>query len=139
MPLTHEDHEEIRQLLARLNFALDLGDIDRWVACFTPDGSWEGIGFPDSSPFAGTHAGRAALNGFAETHYGIYRGRGRHGNFNVLIDGDGDTATVQSYADAYGTGRSWSGTGIYRDTLLRTPDGWRFSSRRATVDATADR
>ena len=33
-----DDHEDIRQLGARYNWAIDFGDIDAWVDCFTvPD------------------------------------------------------------------------------------------------------
>ena len=35
MSLEPSDFEEIRQLLARYNFAVDLGDVDSWVNTFT--------------------------------------------------------------------------------------------------------
>ena len=40
MSLEPSDYEEIRQLLARYNFAVDLGDADSWVNTFTPDGTF---------------------------------------------------------------------------------------------------
>ena len=135
MALAPDDHEEIRQLLARYNFAIDLGDIDGWVACFTPDGSFECLGLPDGHPFGGKHIGAAALRAYCEGHFGRGKGRGRHGNFNLLIEGDGDEATMQCYMDAYRVGLRDGATGIYRDTLQRTPGGWRFVTRQVTVDA----
>lgn len=135
MPLKPEDCEEIRNLLARYNFAIDLGDIDGWVVTFTPDGSFECLGLPEGNPFGGKHVGAAALKAYCERHFGMGKGKGRHGNFNLLIEGDGDAATMQCYMDAYSTGRPSGTTGIYRDTLRRTPDGWRFVTRQVTIDA----
>ena len=49
MPLTAQDHEDIRQLLARYNFAIDLGDVAGWVSTFTTDGVFECLGLPASA------------------------------------------------------------------------------------------
>ena len=55
MSLTSHDYEEIRQLLARYNFAIDFGDIDSWVQTFTSDGVFRCLGLPDGTPLGGTH------------------------------------------------------------------------------------
>ena len=47
MSLQPSDYEEIRQLLARYNFAVDFGHIDKWVDTFTPDGTFSCVGLPD--------------------------------------------------------------------------------------------
>ncbi len=138
MSLSAEDHAEIRQLLARYNWAVDFGDVEAWAATFTPDGVFECLGLPDGAALGGRHAGPDALKAYASTHYGINQGRARHWNWNLLIEGEGDSATMQCYLNAYSAGQGPSAefrvTGIYRDTLLRTPDGWRFVTRQVTID-----
>ena len=137
MSLTPEDHEEIRQLLARYNFAIDLGDVEGWLACFTPDGTFECLGLPDGSPFGGKHVGADGLRAYCTTNVAINKSRSRHGNFNLVVEGDGDEATMRCYMDVYRVGQRAGATGIYRDTLRRTPTGWRFVTRQVTVDASS--
>ena len=138
MSLEPSVYEEIRQLLARYNFAVDLGDVDSWVNTFTPDGTFSCVGLPDGAPLGGTHQGQDALRAYAETHFSINQGRARHWNWNLLIEGDGDAATMQCYLNAYSAGQGDSAlfraTGIYRDRLVRTADGWRFAQREVTID-----
>lgn len=137
--LTPQDHEDIRQLLARYNIAIDLGHIANWVDCFTPDGVFECIGLPDGSALGGRHEGADALRAYAESHFSINKGRARHWNWNLLIDAVGDDgATMTSYLNAHSAGQGDSAvlraTGIYRDELVRTDDGWRFATRQVTID-----
>ncbi len=136
--LTPEDHEDIRQLLARYNLAIDLGRIDDWVDCFTPDGVFECIGLPEDSILGGRHEGPEALRAYADGHYGLHRGRARHWNWNLLIEGAGDRATMTSYLNAYSAGQGddavLRATGIYRDELIRADGQWRFASRQVTID-----
>ena len=68
MSLNAQDHEEIRQLLARYNFAIDFGDIDGWVQTFTPDGTFSCLGLPDGAPLGGTHEGESALRALSLIH-----------------------------------------------------------------------
>ncbi len=49
MSLQPSDYEEIRQLLARYNFAVDFGHIDKWVDTFTPEGTFSCVGLPDGA------------------------------------------------------------------------------------------
>lgn len=133
-----DDHEDIRQLLARYNWAIDLGDIDGWVDCFTDDGTFTCLGLPDGAALGGRHEGREALHAYGSTHYGINKGRARHWNWNPLIEVDGDEATMKCYLNAYAAGQGDSATlrvtGLYEDRLRRTPGGWRFASRQVTID-----
>ena len=132
------DHEEIRQLLARYNWAIDFGDVDGWADCFTEDGEFTCVGLPDGDPRGGTHQGRAALRAYAVGHFERARGRARHWNWNLLIEVDGDRATLSCYLNAYGAGQGETAllraTGVYRDTLRRTAPGWRFARREVTID-----
>jgi len=53
-----EDRLAINDLFVRYTTALDAGDVDTIVGCFTEDGSLE-------SPTVGTYSGRAAIREFA--------------------------------------------------------------------------
>lgn len=133
-----EDCEAIRRLAAEYNWSLDAGKVEAWVACFTEDGVFSCVGLPADDPRGGAHKGHDALRAYGKGHYAINQGRVRHWNWNLLIDVDGDAATLRCYMNAFGAGRAQSAelrfTGFYSDTLQRTPDGWRFSSREVTLD-----
>ena len=138
MALTAQDHEDIRQLLARYNHGIDLGDLEMFVSTFTPDGVFEVLGLSPDLPLSGRHQGHDELRELGSVHYGIFRGRARHWNWNLLIDGEHDEATMTCYLAAFAAGQGDSATlrstGIYRDRLRRTPDGWRFTERVVTMD-----
>tara|TARA_B110001454_G_scaffold207947_1_gene219908 strand:+ start:1600 stop:2022 length:423 start_codon:yes stop_codon:yes gene_type:complete len=138
MSLTSSDHEEIRQLLARYNFAIDFGEINSWVQTFTSNGVFSCLGMPEGAPLGGTHRGADALRAYAETHFSINQGRARHWNWNLLIEGNNDSATMQCYLNAYSAGQGDTAlfrvTGVYRDRMVRTDDGWRFIEREVTID-----
>jgi ketosteroid isomerase-like protein len=135
--MTALDHELIRQLLARYNFAVDLGDAEGWAACFTPDGVFRCT--PEGGPLTGRHEGRDALVAYARTHFEISKGRARHWNWNLEIDGDGESATMRCYllslratgADAPAT---LGATGVYRDRLAKVDDRWLFVERHIHID-----
>ena len=138
MSLQADDYEEIRQLLARYNFAIDFGHIDDWVETFVPEGKFSCVGLPEDAPLGGTHEGKGALRSYAESHFGVNQGRARHWNWNLVIEGNGDTATMQCYLNAYSAGQGESAlfrvTGVYRDRLSRTESGWKFVEREVTID-----
>lgn len=135
--MTALDFEEIRQLLARYNFAVDLGDAEGWADCFTPTGVFHCT--PEGGPLTGRHEGRAALVAYARTHYGLNQGRARHWNWNLEIAGDGTTATMRCYlAGLRATGpESPAGigaTGVYRDRLVKVDGRWLFAERHIHID-----
>jgi uncharacterized protein (TIGR02246 family) len=130
------EYEEIRQLLGRYNLAIDLGDAAGWAACFTPDGVFECTGLPDGSPLGGRHEGAEALVAYATTHYAKAKARARHWNANLVIDGDGETATMTCYLLALSVGGALVGsTGIYRDRLRKVDGSWSFTERHIAIDA----
>jgi hypothetical protein len=133
-----DDAEAIRQLLTRYNFAIDFGDAETWVACFTPDGAFECIGVPEGSPMGGRHEGADALLAYARGHYATAKGHARHWNWNIDIDIDGDIATMRCYLMAMSVGRARPpvvlSTGLYRDKLSRVDGRWLFQERHVTVD-----
>ena len=138
MALQPSDYEEIRQLLARYNFAVDFGHIDEWLDTFTADGTFSCVGLPDGAPLGGKHEGKDALRAYAESHFAINQGRARHWNWNLVIEGSGDAATMQCYLNAHSAGQGDSAlfraTGVYRDRLSRTESGWKFVEREVTID-----
>ncbi len=131
------DYEKIRQLLARYNFAIDLGDAEGWAACFTDDGVFECSGLPEYSPFGGRHEGAEALRAYATTHFSRAQGRARHWNWNLDIEGDGEEASMRCYLLALTVGERPAlnhSTGIYRDRLRKVGGEWRFVERHITID-----
>ena len=113
-----EDHVAITDLLARYCLALDLDDIDGWVALFTPDASYEVYG----RSFEGHDGLRKMME---EAPGGLHLGGPP---VIEMIDPD-HARTMQNllFVDrAGGATRS----AVYTDELRRTGDGWRIAKRR---------
>lgn len=119
-PSRTEDLVEIQQLLAKYAVTITQGDIDGLVSVFTPDGTY---------------------SAFGET-YSLNR-------FPVLVDAapKGLFMTGTALVDLVEGADAASGTqplcfidhathdmriGYYRDTYLRTGDGWRLKTRAMT-------
>ena len=132
------DRARIRELTARYNRAFDDGDPETFAATFTEDGTME---------VTGTFRvdGRDALAEMVRhTPYGVV-----HVTVDATVAVDGDRAVQdvtmlvlsrphpEADPDAGpGARRSkLSNTGRYHDELVRTPEGWRFAHRTATLDA----
>ena len=82
----------INDLFVRYTTALDAGEVDTIVGCFTEDGALE-------SPVVGVHTGQAAIRAFAE-RFARFRERGsqlRHFISNLAVQVDGDTARATCY------------------------------------------
>ncbi len=127
------DRARIRELTARYNRCFDDGDPEGFAATFTEDGAMEIDGGP-------TTTGRAALAEMVRrTPYGIV-----HVTVDAIIEVDGDRAVqdvtllvvARPPADAPADKRRsrLQRTGRYHDELVRTPEGWRFLRRTATLD-----
>ena len=124
------DHEQIRTLLARYNFAFDAGDASAWAACFTADGAFESTGV-ESEP---VRVEGPDLRAFAERQQAINQGRGRHWTNNEIIEVDGDHATMRCYLLAVTTDRRIAAVGTYRDELRKVDGDWLFTLRHVDVD-----
>jgi uncharacterized protein (TIGR02246 family) len=123
------DHIEIRELTARYNRAFDDVDSEAWADVFTPDGVMEYTG---GEPVVGRDALVAMNKGIG---YGYV-----HITTDPIIDVDGDRATqkctvIVCNRSKDGSPVQFGMTGRYEDELVRTPDGWRFKRRVATLDA----
>ena len=142
-PVSTLDQLEIQELVTRYNHAIDRGDVDAWVECFTPDGAFEGI--------FGRIEGRAALHAFAT---GLATGPEgeqfrpmRHWTTNFVIDLDreaGGGGHARMRADHLLVRPTRAGVellllAVYRDRLRRGDGdrdgdrGWRFSERVVEV------
>jgi hypothetical protein len=126
--LSADDIAEIHNLYAHYNLMLDGGDSEGWADTFTEDGRF------------GNSEGRAALIAFADGFH-ARSPHTRHWNTNIEITATAEGAAGTCYLMLWNVGTSPASimiTGIYTDTLVRTPEGWRFKSRLVTPDAAAN-
>jgi hypothetical protein len=120
--LTALDYVEIQQLYARYNYAIDSGDVEAYVALYTPDGSFN------------TYEGHEGLRTFMKNRRG---GTRRHWNTNLVITPSPEGATGAVYLMFVDVGTkppTVTGAGKYEDLLVKTPQGWRFKKRRTLPD-----
>jgi ketosteroid isomerase-like protein len=126
MTLSSQDYQEIEQLYARYNVAIDSGDAEAYAATFTPDGIFNSF------------SGHDALVGFVKAWRERLNGANRrHWNTNLLISGDGRTATGSVYLmllDISTKPASIAAVATYTDSLVKTASGWRFAKRTTHSD-----
>jgi ketosteroid isomerase-like protein len=127
-----EDRAAIHDLFTRYCGALDDGEIDTVVACFTEDAALE-------SPAIGRIAGEAAIRDFAQ-RFAAVRNSGRqfrHMVTNIAADIDGDRARATAYLlvliSANGTSRQLP-PGRYECDLVKQVGVWRFARRSVLHD-----
>jgi 3-phenylpropionate/cinnamic acid dioxygenase small subunit len=128
--LSSEDRREIQEVIYRYAWALDTGDVDRFVDCFDPDGIliWDAFETPDR------YEGAESLRRFATFLRDLPGSAGRqHLVGNTLIEGEGDEARASSYAIVFtrqAEGSHLVGVmGWYEDVLRRSEAGWRIRER----------
>jgi uncharacterized protein (TIGR02246 family) len=122
-----EDRLAIADLFARYAEALDGGDVETVVDCFTADATLE-------SPAIGTITGAAAIRAFAE-RFAARRERGiqfRHFITNVIAEIADDRAHATAYLlvmiSRGGAHRSLP-PGRYDCSLVKSDGQWRFQRR----------
>lgn len=121
-----EDRLGIGDLFTRYTYALDAGEIDTIVDCFTEDGALV-------SPAVGTHRGRAAIRISAE-QFALYQAGGsqlRHVISNLMMQVDGDRAHATCYLTVFLTRDGKSrllAPGLYDCELHKTDGMWRFQN-----------
>jgi 3-phenylpropionate/cinnamic acid dioxygenase small subunit len=130
MSLSSEDRREIQDVIHRYAWALDTGDVERFVDCFHPDGVliWDAFETPDR------YEGAEALCRFATILRDLPTSAGRqHMVGNTLIEGEGDEARASSYVVVFsrqGEGPHLVGVmGWYEDVFRRSDLGWRIRER----------
>ena len=89
------------------------------LATFTTDGVFRCTGLPEGSPLSGRYQGTRRAGRVRQGPLRHRQGSGRHWNANLVIDGDGETATMRCYLLALtaGGGKLTGTTGIYEDRL----------------------
>jgi uncharacterized protein (TIGR02246 family) len=120
--LTPQDYLEIQQLYARYNWAIDAGDIEAYVALYTPDGTFN------------TFNGAAGLRTFMKDRPA---GTRRHWNTNLIITPSPEGANGKVYLMLLDVGvkpPAASAAARYEDRLVKTAGGWRFKKRQTTSD-----
>lgn len=128
-----EDRLAINDLFVRYTTALDAGDVDTIVGCFTEDGALE-------SPVVGKYAGHAGIRTFSERFAAMHQ-RGvqlRHVISNLAMTVDGDTARATCYLTNIITmdGKSQlMPPGRYECTLRKVAGAWLFQNRLVILDA----
>jgi uncharacterized protein (TIGR02246 family) len=125
--LSIEDRFAVSDLFVRYTCALDAGDVDTLVNCFTEDGALE-------SPAVGRYAGHAAIRAFAE-RFARFRQNGsqlRHVISNLVTQVDGDRGHATCYLTVFLTKDGKSrllAPGRYECELRKADGDWRFQRR----------
>lgn len=131
-----EDRNAILDTLRQYGHAIDYGDFDRLVDCFTDDAVRE-----NRRPDGSVHRweGRAGTIDFATRHSHAPEQYHKHLVLNSRIDIHGDTADVVSYMFRFDPREDepsfvW-GMGRYLDTMRRGSDGrWRIARRISEIE-----
>ena len=130
--LTGQDYAEIQQLYARYNFAVDGIDGEGVAAVYTPDGIFsEGR----NRQFVGHDALVNWVNTEVKTNHA--RDHRRHWNANLMITKTPEGAKAAIYLLTVNVGVTPPlilDAGRYDDTLVKTPQGWRFKTRMVQGD-----
>jgi len=113
-----DDLVEIQQLLARYAVTITQQDIDGLLGVFTPDGTY--------SAFGETYS----LDKFPELVAAAPKGLFLTGT--ALVDLNGDTARGTQPLCFIEHATHDMRIGYYRDTYVRTADGWRLKTRVMT-------
>jgi ketosteroid isomerase-like protein len=134
------DDGDIRTLLARLAHLADSGDVEAYLQLFTPDAAWVIPAIPQTGVAA------SERRGVEEIAAGVRQRRDAgvqgpdsatmHVVTTIAVDVRGDEAEAAStwlfLADTTSAPRVQA-VGRYRDTLRRTPEGWRLARREITA------
>lgn len=131
-----DDRVSVAMLIARIAHLADSGTPEEYIACFTPDATWD---LTDSSGLpmdVQTIRGREnLLAGVASRRAAGIQGPGthtRHDVSSIAVTVDGDHARARSYFRYYRNTHEVPelvAMGGYDDQFTRTPDGWRLHRR----------
>jgi len=140
MPLSQEDRQAVHDLMVRYTFAADIeGPEDDLVALFTEDALMD-------SPVSGHYTGSDGVRAWFRRLNGVRRNvQLRHYLSNILIDGDGDRATLKAYfvetkmdLEAIAKGAKvvpeFLIAGHYDCVARKSGGRWRFERRTVNVD-----
>ena len=124
------DKQYIRELQNRYSYAIDSGHYDNLDVMFTPDATYNFLtGFTDNI--------EALKKTIQDALQPLTSSQHINGNQWAEIEGDRATAgcyfTVHMFKEGVADGEHFEMGGRYDDELLRTPDGWRFTSRTISI------
>ncbi len=134
-----EDRALIEDLQARYMFALDFGDIDKYVDTFTEDGildigegEWRGRDTIRQVLAAMRKPEEPAANTDAQK---LHPSSGRHSITNIVIKIRGDTAYGRAYwfhmsNDNQQRNATLNSYGHYEDVMVKVNGKWLFSKRK---------
>jgi ketosteroid isomerase-like protein len=132
-PASMEDWFRVNELFTRYATALDRGEVEAVVDCFTADATL-------TSPVLGTFSGPAGIRDFAARTAHLKAEHGaqfRHVLSNLQVEVDGDRARATCYLLDFitrdGTTELLS-PGEYECALRRAHGAWRFESRLVRMD-----
>jgi SnoaL-like domain len=139
-----EDERAILDRLYRYSYALDSGDRQAFLDCFTDDHVRTGAsGGRWSIGGEYRYEGIAAMDYYFDSHTHAPDLVHVHFLGQPLVQLDGDRATTHSYlvrVDESPDGPYVDAIAIYDDGLVRCPDGaWRIKERRVTILGWLDR
>lgn len=129
-PLTIADRIAINDLLAEYAWALDTGDVDALVACFTPDAVVIEEVFEDPDRWEG----RDNIRRFAEHYRNVPNFPGRqHHVSQLVVKGDTKRCSARSFAFVTECQSEPPYTlrfaGYYDDKLVKVRNRWLFRER----------
>lgn len=121
------DRSDILKLMARANRFLDDQNLDAYVECYTPDGIFHTVGL---EPARGRNAIKDLMNNSAGP---------LHFTLDTVVTIENDQAKSESNLFvAWGTpdchDNGFLVTARYRDSFVRTTEGWKFTYRHVSTD-----
>ena len=124
--LTALDYAEIQQLYSRYAIGVDSGNGEMFAGVFTPDGTFE---LPSK-----TIQGRKQLAEIAMARRHKRTDERSHVAVNIVIEPsperrDRHRLFSARQARQKGESNTLTGGGIYRDTFVKTSEGWRIKKR----------
>ena len=123
--LTFEDYLQIQQLYSRYYHAIDAADAAGWAATFTADGVFNDI------------KGHDALAAWIERAGPNRPLRHLHSNLTLTPSTEGVSGSVYVVQiDKTAKPLTVASYSRYDDTLVKTPQGWRFKTRLRSADTT---
>jgi ketosteroid isomerase-like protein len=124
---TPNDVAEISNLVMIIAHASDEGDLGVYDATFTDDAS---VDYAGMEPMKGKATILATFRGMYDQGVAGPASSIRHVVSTAAVTVNGDVATARSYAQIVSLGSNAPAMlGRYYDELVRTADGWRFTSR----------
>jgi 3-phenylpropionate/cinnamic acid dioxygenase small subunit len=132
--MSAEDRLAVMNLIARYAQCLDAGDIDGYVANFTPEARIEWA----NGSAKGRDEIRAWVSGLMRGGIGATPARVRHVAGMPEIDGDSERCSARTYVIILSTRDDGtvvvSSLGSYADTIVKTEAGWLFEKRVMNAD-----